>query len=536
MKKIIMKSLAVFSLILLISSVLIGSTVYWDISRSQRAFSYNDSPSYLPEHLHDTCLASKELLTGTTNSAWYKTVTPSEAFVSERTHWFPYTCNLDQLSSHLTSINDHTLAERSVHNLPAIYNLVTRERDELFVLGGVTVKTEKCKKNSYECATGPYVAKLNAHTLKEQWRVQLYSAKESGDWDYPGAIGVHGNGHIYVINGYRVFKIDSESGDILTTNELPTASDQPKGDTVYNGFSILSDGNLIAKSMTREPNTTFDTIVALLFFYKEEEPSNLAVIDSNTLKILSSTKIAEPVLGRITNTLYQGQELIYVAGADHLIRYRYSDKQLSIDENWGPVKYRFNNQKPATAPGILNDFVIVQNNFQYAKDPLSVTAVAQYDSSVQHRTTPFKRNTWLGSIQWSLPTIDPENNRVYSYDFLANELVALNFHPNDGFSEAWRVEHRSLSFGALLGPKDKRIFVLDDGMLPTFWNAQVVWRDANTGDELLRSPTIPQGGGLPVTPGFNGVMYYLSSLDGRLTEFSLEKNLVPPNPLLTLDN
>ncbi len=104
---------------------------------------------------------------------------------------------------------------------------------------------------------------------------------------------------------------------------------------------------------------------------------------------------------------------------------------------------------------------------------------------------------------------------------LENELVALDFHEQNGLSVAWRVQQRSLSFGAVLGPKDQRVFVLEDSDSALPISARLVWRDANTGEELLRSGLVSTAPGMPITPGFDGTFYYVSSLQGRLTELSV---------------
>ena len=514
------------SLLLLLLVVYGVGNIYYQVNRSELTDTSTTASDGSSWHLQDRCAASKNLVTGPTNGAWYHTVSPNEAFASERTHTFPYTCNLIELLGQPKDALQAKVIHRTLDGLPAIYNIATRDRDEIFVLGGVTGKTEWCDKNSDECATGAYVAKVNAHTLKIEWRKSLHNAKDKGEWDYPGAIGVHGNGYVYVVNGYRIYKIDPQTGQLLSSNDLPTAPNQPQGDTAYNGFNILSDGNLVMKSLTRIKGSNADSIIALLFRYANDVPSTIAVIEPENLQLVSQVKVQEPVLGRISNTLFEGNEYVYVGGFDNLFRFKYAHNKIELDSNWGPVRYRFNNQKPAPAPGIMNGYVVIQNNFQIAQDALSVTVISQKDSNISHRITPFEHSGILpGSLQFSLPTIDAENMRIYSYDMLENELVALDFDEEKGLSVAWRVEQRSLSFGAVLGPKDKRVFVLEDSDSALPISARLVWRDANTGQELLRSNLLSTAPGMPITPGFDGTFYYVSSLQGRLTELSV----VPAN-------
>lgn len=420
----------------------------------------------------------------------------------------------------LIGSSNATVQTRALQGLPGIYNVVTRDRGEIFVLGGATHSTESCEADGETCATGPYVAKVDARTLKILWKTHLHDAKREGDWDYPGAIGIHGNGYVYVVNGYHMAKIDPVDGKILKLSKMPVPEGRKPGETVYNGFTILSDGKLVAKSMTRKAGSSSDSIYALLFHHDRDIPSVIAIVEPEELKLITSLKVKEPVLGRITNTVFNRNEYIYLSGYKNLFRYIYKNNTLTLDDRWGPVPYCMGRQKPATAPAIFGDFVIVQTNFQLSSAPLSLTAVAQQDSAKLFRMTPFGDDGWLpGSLQWSLPAIDVENKRVYAYDFLQGKLAAIDFNEDKGFSFAWKVNHRSLSFAAIIGPQNHRMLVLDDVTLPSLAAVRVIWRDAQTGRELAKSPPLPQGWGLPIAPGFDGVMYHPSHR-GTLTELS----------------
>jgi hypothetical protein len=467
-------------------------------------------------HRQDRCFRSAALETGPTNRPWYSTVSPCEAYESQRTHTFPHTCNVEELTGAPTA----NVRMRTLSGLPGLYNIVTRERDELFVLGGIN-SSDDCRVDGAECATGPYVAKIDAHTMQVVWKRPFHNAKENRDWDYPGAIGVHGNGFVYAVNGYHMVKIDPGSGEILVKRKMPVAQDRAPGDTVYNGFSILSDGHLIAKSMTREKGATADAIKALLFHSDASVPSTIAVVEPGDLRIVAAVQVREPVLGRITNGVFRGKEYVYVGGYQNLFRYVYENGAIALDETWGPVPYCFEGQKPGTAPAFFGDFVLIQTNFQLAPGALSLTAAAHADSTRVFHFTPFADDRILpGSLQWSLPTVDVENSRIYAGDALENKLAAIDFDGEKGFSIAWKVNQRSLSFGAVMGPKAHRVFVLDDANLPTLGSVNVIWRNAQTGEILAESGALPTGGGLPVTPGFDGVIYYLSH-SGKLTELTL---------------
>jgi hypothetical protein len=115
----------------------------------------------------------------------------------------------------------------------------------------------------------------------------------------------------------------------------------------------------------------------------------------------------------------------------------------------------------------------------------------------------------------SMPSTDAENNRIYVMDGGVGKLAALELTP-DGLKKLWEVKQRSICFTALIGSKAQRIFISTETdaqnalQLRTYSKEFVLWRDAATGREIARSETFsPTTPGVLVTPGFNGVVYYL---------------------------
>jgi hypothetical protein len=485
------------------------------------------TPSYAEnlgraEHLIDRCARSSQMdgmRKPSSNFPWYETVTPSEAFDSGRSHVFPATCSIEELIGQ----KPPKVVVRTFKGLPGIYNVVTRNPDELFVLGG-TRSSDDCtveKEAKNQCSLGPYVAKMNAHTFQLIWRTPLHNTKNAQEWDYPGAIGVHANGKVFVVAGYQAYRLDPDSGVVEKQIELPVALDHAKGDTTYNGFTLLANGDLIAKSLTRKKGSHQDSIQALLMDLDIAEPSNLVILNPD-LQILSTTKFTQPVLGRITNGIYHRQEYIYASGAKDLMRLKVQDSELVFDTHWGPVPYVFGQEKPATAPAMFGEFVVAQSNFQYAKDPLVITAVSQKDPNQVFRLQPFANERGiLGSMQWSLPSVDIDNQRIYTVDVLKGSLAAIDFDASRGLQIAWRHDQTALSFSALVGHATKREIVLESGIFGSLQKVFLIWRDAKSGEPKLQSPLLNQGIGLPLTPGFDGVMYYPSH-DGSLNELSIQ--------------
>jgi hypothetical protein len=120
---------------------------------------------------------------------------------------------------------------------------------------------------------GPFVAKVDPETLAPVWYTQLVNTEETMEWDYPGAMAIEKNGYIYVVSGYRIFKVDPGDGQVVATLRLPTLvhirNNYPNhpptydpnltddsANTSYNGINALPDGTIVVKSLYRQAECT----------------------------------------------------------------------------------------------------------------------------------------------------------------------------------------------------------------------------------------------------------------------------------------
>src|SRR5262245_60481465 len=85
---------------------------------------------------------------------------------------------------------------------------------------------------------GPFVAKVDPKTLKPVWYTQLRNTVNAGEWDYPGAMAIERDGYIYVLSGYRIFKVDPASGKVVKTLELPTMVHNPKTMQIIDNIAL----------------------------------------------------------------------------------------------------------------------------------------------------------------------------------------------------------------------------------------------------------------------------------------------------------
>lgn len=454
------------------------------------------------------------------NPPWYATIAAFEVHDSDRTHL--YGC-ANFLGS-TTQAND-VFAYSSATKYATPYNIVDRGPDELYVYGGGYGDNPD--------ASGSFVSRVEPGTFNEVWRRVLINANVTGEWNYPGVLNVMGDGSLVVIYGYHIARLDPDTGAVLAQAVLPTGGSKP-GDTAYNGYDALPDGTIIAKTVNRQPGCDEQGFSA---FLQCPDPSSapasvLVAIDPHTLKVLAQLTLPEMIGGRITTTVHDGKNFVYLPGATKLYRYTYTDGAFAKDPTWGPVSYLKKGQTAASAMAVIGNYVVgMTNGGAPTSTPMSVFAVSQDDASDIANTEPFASSDSKNSFIPSMVSVDPANNRVYAMDAGAGKIGAINL-VNGKLSVAWTQDQRTLSFTSLIGPKDKRILIGTDIPVKTFHGLKdysteaVVWRDAASGKPLARSDNLPKmTPGILVTPGYAGLQYFLTA-DGHIT--SLQVAPAPP--------
>lgn len=447
-----------------------------------------------------------------TSGPWFPSAAPFEHADSSRTHLF---AAITRPSASQLRGRSSEVEVKVAENLPGIWNIATRGPGELVVLAG-SLGTNTGS------AGGPFVAMLDAHSLRERWRTRLLPPGTQGEWNYPGSIGIHTNGHLYALFGYRLAKLDALTGRILAITVLPTA--QRPADVAYNGFVALTDGTLVMKSLHRVPGCTVDGFRAVMgdCGNAPTPPSTLVAVDPESMRVLAQLQAPEALGGRITATVWKGRDLIYAPGHDFVHRFMFEGGHLKRDESWGPVPYRLEGQTAATAAAAMNDVVVLQTNALPSRTPMSILAISQADAELIWRIQPFSDG--IGSFMPSMPTVDPEAQTVFSFDGGANRLVALRFRLDSGLTELWRAQQSSFSFSALIGPASDRVLISSatgaNGAF-SYDKERVIWRDASSGLELAAGPWVERGAGLVITPDCGGAVYYPTVGSGKLYKFRL---------------
>jgi hypothetical protein len=203
------------------------------------------------------------------NAPWYSSLQAFEHYDSGRSHVFPKA----RFGGSFSRSNRVTLVRSREGAYPSGYNMSYLNANAAFIQGG--------SYGNIENSIGPFVAKVNQKTLKPIWYTQLVNTVETGEWDYPGAMAIMNDGYIYVVSGYRIFKVDPADGNVVKTLELPTKvymrnnyPDMPPTyastltenavNTSYNGINALPDGTIVVKSLYRVAGCTLNGPSALL--------------------------------------------------------------------------------------------------------------------------------------------------------------------------------------------------------------------------------------------------------------------------------
>jgi hypothetical protein len=441
----------------------------------------------------------------------YPTVTAFEHHDSERTHRFP----TPALPPGPLRVDARIASE----TYPGPYNLVTRDPGELFVLFGVYAEVDGCD--------GAQVARLDAATLERRWCTRLTDTAGSCRWNYMGVLGVLPDGDLVAIAGDQAFRVDPSSGKVTADVTLPVLG--PVRDAAYNGYTLLSDGRIAAKSVHRF-GTDVDGFAAFMAGNPFGAPcSTVSVIDPDTWQLVTSIEAPEHIGGRITSTVLDGHDVIYLVGFDTLYRWVWDGETLVADQAWEPVTVRTNAQTPAPANAVVGRYTVLQTNAVPSPDPMSVHSIDQANPAHRHEVHPFADCGQPISFLPAMLSADPESHRVYTHDAAAGKLAAYDLDPDTGaLDRAWRVDQRSLSFTTLVGPADARVIIGTDivgldsfqGLLEAP-HEQVVFRDAATGDEIARSGDLPRmSHGILVTPSFDGRFFELGHR-GTITELTL---------------
>jgi hypothetical protein len=471
-----------------------------------------------------------------TNAPWYPSLQAFEHYDSARSHVFPKA----RFGGSFNGPNRVDLVRSSKGAYPSGYNMSYLNSKAAFIQGG--------SYGNLENSIGPFVAKVNPKTLKPVWYTQLVNTTQTGEWDYPGAMAIMSDGYIYVVSGYRIFKVDPANGSVVATLELPTKvymqnnypNKPPTYDstltedavnTSYNGINALPDGTIVVKSLYRVAGCTLKGPSALLDCpnARNVPASNLISVNPKTLKIIDNITLPAFAGARPSVTRYHGVDYVYLLEkTSNAVRYSVKDGKFTLDTDWAPAAVPYPGQTTGGSLIIMNDWVLGATNSIPAAGALTVFAINQSDASKVFLLQPYVNDpippelskvfataaSGGPAVSWAGMSLeaDPENGLFYGVETLARKIAAFKL-TSSGIKTVWKKTQTTTEWATLIGPKDQRTWVGTDipgAEIPGQNKTDaVVFRDAATGRELARSARVPfMTQGSAIQPGYGGSVFF----------------------------
>jgi hypothetical protein len=472
----------------------------------------------------------------TTNPPWYPSLEAFEHYNSGRSHVFP----MARFGGSFHRRNTVDVVWSGKGAYPSGYNMSYLNARDAFIQGG--------SYGDVKGSIGPFVAKVDPKTLKPVWYRQLMNTVRTGEWDYPGAMAIEDNGFIYVVSGYRIFKVDPADGTVVKTLKLPTQvymrnnypDTPPTYDTTltedsvntsYNGINALPDGTIVVKSLYRVAGCTKNGPSALLECpnARDVPRSVLISVNPNTMRIIHNITLPAPVGARPTITRYHGVDYVYLLeNTSNAVRYSVHHGFFTLDTSWTPPAVPYPDQTTGGSLIVMNNWVLGATNAIPAKGPLTVFAINQRDARKVFYLQPYVNDpispllarafkTAAGgepAISWADMSLeaDPQNGLFYGVETLARKVAAFKLTAS-GIKIVWEKTQTTTEWATLIGPKHRRVWVgtnVPGAEIPGRNKTHtVVFRDAATGRKLARSARVPRmTQGSAVQPGYSGSVFF----------------------------
>ena len=470
------------------------------------------------------------------NAPWYPSLEAFEHYNSGRSHVFP----MARFGGSYRGPNAVDLVWSGKGAYPSGYNMSYLDAKDAFIQGG--------SYGDVKGSIGPFVAKVDPKTLKPVWHTQLVNTVQSGEWDYPGAMAIEDNGFIYVVSGYRIFKVDPANGKVVKTLKLPTMvymrnnypdtpptyDKTPTEDAVntsYNGINALPDGTIVVKSLYRVAGCTLNGPSALLKCSNARDVPRSVLISVNptTMRIIDNITLPAPAGARPTITRYHGVDYVYLLeNTSNAVRYSVHHGFFTLDSSWTPPSVPYSGQTTGGSLIVMNNWIVGATNAVPATGPLTVFAINQSDPEKVLYRQPYKHDpisprlahafkTAAGgapAISWADMSLeaDPQNGLFYGVETLARKVAAFKLTPST-IKIVWEKTETTTEWATLIGPKDHRVWVGTDiprAEIPGRNKSDtVVFRDAATGRLLARSARVPaMTQGSAVQPGYGGSVFF----------------------------
>jgi hypothetical protein len=323
----------------------------------------------------------------------------------------------------------------------------------------------------------------------------ITSAELAGGPVWPGGMAVHENGSLHVVFGNHAHRLSTEL-EVLATRTLPR-------ELPYNSFVVLPDGHLVTKDFAgSRPGVAITA--------EERRPSELVVLEPDRLEIVATLALPEPSIARLSA---DGND-IYAVGDTSLLRVRWDDGGLTLDESFGaPYRtlagqtYGWDCVIAARAAWFLDNgdgserYSGTLRDHGLSTAPLHLVRVDLRSGAV----TMAEICGLAGGLVANPPVIDEQRSIAVGYDSGNGRMAAFDV---DGLTPRWQREQNHGSHLVLFAETGE--LVTNDYDAPRGTD-QVVVLDIETGAELARADSgSPVQSVLFPTPGADRDVYLCS--------------------------
>lgn len=375
-------------------------------------------------------------------------------------------------------------------------------------------------------AKGLFVAKFNPSTGEQIWITYLNDPQPSDQWIAFGSIGIVKDGSIMTSAGPTIYKLDADSGDILKSADMTVLAGGATNAN-FDGFVIAPDdvGTILMKTQNRPvgcPTQGNGAIVSCQAKYGPQPNTTVVAVDPSSLKTINAVLLDQSITARPVITTYKGLIYMYLAGTSSAVRVLWDpDSQtLSQDFSWAP-QYLQPGGTGGTAPGVMNDWIVLNSNVQGGKVAQTITAVNQADESQQVTIKPWGDINVTASETPASMGVDIDNNMFYVQDWLVGGVYGIKLNQVDGSMEVvWsRPDWRTSDYFSLVGPADQRVLISQNILASNLtlllggnYTETVLWANASTGETLAQSKSTASTalGSLP-NLGYGGRIYMMGN-------------------------
>jgi hypothetical protein len=366
--------------------------------------------------------------------------------------------------------------ETTTRTAPAITMVVGRDEGELFLL-----------RHTAGDGAIAIVERIDGRTLEPL----AQSPELAAGPVWPGGLGAHDNGSIYVVFGNHAHRLDADLR-VVASRTLPR--DRP-----YNSFVTLPDGHLVTKDFGgSRPGVTVAP--------DQRVPCELVVLEPDGLEIVDRLVLPEPSIARLSA---DGND-VYVVGDTSLLRVRWNGARLTLDDAF-TARYRTLDGQTygwdcviaAGAAWFLDDgdgterYTGTLRGHGISSAPLHLVRVDLATADV----AKVEICGLPGGLVANPPVVDDRRRVVVGYDSGNGVVAAFDL---DTLAPRWRRDQDHASHLLLYA---------DTGELVTGDHTDVVVLDISTGHELARADS---GGGVQSVlfpaPGFGRDFYVCSFL------------------------